>query len=94
MRDGIHGREYISTLYHGRRLSHLEFDGNGKIVSDIPSTVDIPVPIILDAPIVSGAGRNILLALAKVATTLKTFAILDAMEYWDDLKAYRANLIP
>lgn len=47
-RDGIHGREYISTSVDiGKKPSYLEFDENGKAVF-LPSVVDIPMPMIVD----------------------------------------------
>ena len=47
-RDGIHGREYISTSVDiGRKLSHLEFDGK-KPTSALPVIVNIPMPLIID----------------------------------------------
>ncbi len=50
-RDGIHGREYISTAVDlGRKLNHLEFDGSGALVSKIFDIVDVPIPIIFDMP--------------------------------------------
>jgi len=50
-RDGIHGREYISTSVElGRKLNHLTFDDCGKLLSKIHDTIDIPIPIIFDFP--------------------------------------------
>jgi len=47
-RDGIHGREYISTSVDiGRKPAHLEFK-EGQIVSETPEILDIPIPLILD----------------------------------------------
>jgi hypothetical protein len=47
-RDGIHGREYISTSVDiGKKPSYLEFDDEGKPASP-PSVVDIPMPMIVD----------------------------------------------
>lgn len=47
-RDGIHGREYISTSVDiGKKPSYLEFDENGK-AAFLPSVVDIPMPMIVD----------------------------------------------
>jgi len=47
-RDGIHGREYISTSVDiGKKPSYLEFDENGK-ASDLPSVLSIPMPMIID----------------------------------------------
>ena len=94
-RDGIHGREYISTSVDlGRRLQSLKFDKNQKLVSSVPKIIEIPIPIIFDAPLSCETGRNLQLALAKAATRLKTFAIVKASEYSPDLDRYKANLIP
>jgi len=94
-RDGIHGREYISTSVDlGRKLSHLEFDESGRLLSDSPKTIEIPIPMILDAPLNSTTRRSIQLALAKAAARLNTFSIVNAKEYSDDLAPYRLNLIP
>jgi NAD-dependent dihydropyrimidine dehydrogenase PreA subunit len=94
-RDGIHGREYISTSVDlGRRLQSLKFDKNKKLVSEIPKTIEIPIPMILDAPLSCAASSNLQLALAKAAVGLKTFAIANAREYTSDLVHYSANLMP
>ncbi|MBO3802580.1 MAG: hypothetical protein JTT11_01690, partial [Candidatus Brockarchaeota archaeon] len=93
-RDGIHGREYISTSVDlGRRLQRLEFDEAGKLISNVPRTVEIPVPIILDA-LTSRTGRGLQLALAKAAAALGTFAVVNARERSEDLEVYGHNLIP
>ena len=48
-RDGIHGREYISTSVDiGRKLNHLVFDSEKNLQSQIPKTIDLPIPIIFD----------------------------------------------
>ena len=94
-RDGIHGREYISTSVDlGRRLQSLEFDENEELVSNVPRTIEIPIPMIFDAPLGCRTNRNLQLALAKAAAGLKTFAIVNAREYSSDLTHYKANLIP
>ena len=94
-RDGIHGREYISTQVDlGRRLQSLKFDKNGKLVSNVPKTIEIPIPMILDSPFKCGTSENLQLALAKAAAGLKTIAILNAREYSSDLTHYRASLMP
>jgi NAD-dependent dihydropyrimidine dehydrogenase PreA subunit len=94
-RDGIHGREYISTSVDlGRRLQSLEFDDNEKLVSDVPKTIEIPIPIIFDAPLNCRTRGNLQLALAKAAAGLKTFAIINARKYSSDLAQHKTNLIP
>jgi ferredoxin len=47
-RDGIHGREYISTAVDiGRKPSLLTFE-KGELTSPLPPLVDIPLPLIID----------------------------------------------
>jgi ferredoxin len=49
-RDGIHGREYISTAVDiGRKVPVLSFLEN-KTTTILPPIVDIPLPIIIDMP--------------------------------------------
>ncbi|MFQ6124535.1 MAG: glutamate synthase-related protein [Candidatus Heimdallarchaeota archaeon] len=94
-RDGIHGREYISTSVDlGRKLASLEFDKAGNLLSDIPRVFEIPIPMILDAPLPSRSDRTLQLTIAKAATRLNTFAVVNAKGYTDDLMPYQANLIP
>jgi ferredoxin len=94
-RDGIHGREYISTSVDlGRRLDFLRFDHKQKLVSQVPKTIEIPLPAVFDAPLSCRTIQNLQLALAKAAAELKTFAIVKAGEYSSDLALYGANLIP
>jgi ferredoxin len=48
-RDGIHGREYISTTVDiGRKPDHLVF--SGKKVKNPPATFSTPLPVLLDVP--------------------------------------------
>jgi NAD-dependent dihydropyrimidine dehydrogenase PreA subunit len=94
-RDGIHGREFISTSVDlGRRLRSLEFNENGELVSSVPKTIEIPIPIIFDAPLSCRTSRNLQLAVVKAASMLKTFAIIKAREYSSDLAHYETNIIP
>lgn len=93
-RDGIHGREYISTTVDlGRKPRNLVFRGS-RLVSEPPRVVEIPVPIILDAPLSSSSSRGLTLALAKAASMLDTFSILNAEDYFDGLSPYFFNLMP
>jgi ferredoxin len=47
-RDGIHGREYISTSVDiGKKPSYLNFDEENKPPA-LPSVIDIPMPMIVD----------------------------------------------
>ena len=69
-RDGVYGREYISTSVDiGRKPTSLDFTK----IDQAPSTVEIPVPIIFDKlPAGSGDVRS---ALGKAAEKLGTFYV-------------------
>ncbi|MBN1607819.1 MAG: hypothetical protein JW940_14370 [Polyangiaceae bacterium] len=47
-RDGIHGREYISTgIDIGRKVKHLVFQ-NGRLAQEPPPLVETPLPVMFD----------------------------------------------
>lgn len=93
-RDGIHGREYISTSVElGRKLNHLTFDENGKLLSKIHDTVDIPIPIIFDIP-EENLSPNVKLAQVRAAAELNTCIVLPANHIAADMKKYAGNIIP
>ncbi len=74
-RDGIHGREYISTsVYIGRKPAFLEFKDK-KL--ELPSVFEIPIPIIFDTlPL----NLDIRVIAAKAAFELGTLAIMKSPE--------------
>ncbi|MCX8183499.1 MAG: glutamate synthase-related protein [Crenarchaeota archaeon] len=93
-RDGIHGREHISTMVDlGSKPCMLVFR-DSRLVSEPPRLVEIPVPMVLDAPLSSSSDRNLSLALAKAVSMLGTFSIIKAEDYFDDLSPYGFNLMP
>ena len=85
-RDGIHGREYISTAVDvGRKLPAIKFDAHGNVVSHIPPTLSLPLPIIFDTLPFDNAkhfnrtfiGENVYEAMARAASSLGTFMIVN-----------------
>jgi ferredoxin len=93
-RDGIHGREYINTGVNlGRKLNHLVFDARGQLVSKVPETIDIPLPIIFDitAFTMSPAIEE---ALFKAAVEIGTSVMIPAKDITAGLEKYSANIIP
>ena len=93
-RDGIHGREYISTSVElGRKLNHLTFDENGKLLSKIHNTVDLPIPIIFDFP-KENLSPNVKVAIVRAAAELNTCIVLSADDITADIKKYIKNIIP
>ena len=75
-RDGIHGREYISTsVVLGGAPEMLEFDRAGRLLSDLPPTLDLPLPVAFGPLPWALPGRAALRALTEAADRLGTLAI-------------------
>src|SRR6266849_7538889 len=85
-RDGVYGREYISTSVDiGRKPTSVDFTK----IDRAPPTVEIPVPIIFDkVPAGDGAART---AVGKAAEKLETFYVSRSRTPFD---SGPANLIP
>ncbi|MBI2868863.1 MAG: alpha-hydroxy-acid oxidizing protein [Chloroflexi bacterium] len=93
-RDGIHGREYISTLIElGRRPERLRFVADGELLPGGARFVAIPVPVILDMAPLSLAGGQVREALARAAAALGTLAVATADEARGTLAPYKDSLI-
>ena len=89
-RDGIHGREYISTVIElGRRPSVLEFDESNKLITEMPLFREIPIPMVLEIPERKFVTKQIKKAIVSAAASTRTFAVInldDISEINDDLK--------
>ena len=74
-RDGIHGREYISTSVDvGRKLPYLAFcDGQLAVAS--PPLVELPLPIIFDVVPEHWQRGPVLESIAAAAAELGTMAV-------------------
>jgi ferredoxin len=93
-RDGIHGREYISTTVDlGRKLMALEFAPDGSLRSVAPPLVEIPLPAIFDVLPFSPPGKGIPLALLESAKLLGTFAIVRQSALDSEMEKYLSNII-
>ncbi len=77
-RDGIHGREYISTVIElGRKPARLEFcDGN--LVTEAPPFHELQIPVILDVPPAGIVSESVRQSIAIAATRLSTLAVATA----------------
>lgn len=93
-RDGIHGREYISTLIElGRRPEHLQFDEQGDLVTDVPAFTEIPIPIVLDLPdnkFVTDLAKE---AIAAAAVSINTLAVASVKDANGVLERHKEQLI-
>ena len=76
-RDGIHGREFISTVTDiGSKPMHLSFDSKGKIISDEPSTFSTQLPILFDSPPQTVRNSKLIQILSKTAREIESLAFL------------------
>jgi ferredoxin len=93
-RDGIHGREYISTTIDiGRKLMMLDLASDGGIKSDVPPLVEIPLPVMFDILPWSPPPKQITLTFLEAARILGTFAVVRESEFGPDMKAYLPHTI-
>jgi glutamate synthase domain-containing protein 2 len=94
-RDGIHGREYISTQVDlGGGLTALEFGPGGELRSVLPPAVSLPLPVLLGPLLMPLVGRGALMSLAQAAKSLGTLTLIYPQEYGSDLEAYGPWLAP
>ncbi len=94
-RDGIHGREYISTVVDlGPRLTQLHFENGALAIEELPKTFTIPLPALFDILPLPIPGRAIHVARAKAAFELGNFAIIRIAELEDDILPFAENVIP
>lgn len=76
-RDGIHGREYISTAVDlGKAPAYLRFNDEGDLDEGMPSLIDIPLPILLKVPSFGDIGANTIQGWAMAAKRLGTLMAL------------------
>lgn len=93
-RDGIHGREYISTVIElGRRPAFLEFDANGDVTTVMPSFTEIPLPVLLEIPESQFVQESAKQAIAKAAGRAGTFVFADYDDFTGCLNTENAHTI-
>ena len=80
-RDGIHGREFISTVVDiGYRPNYLAFDEAGKLIGSRPKVISIPLPLLFDRPAPSDRGETLSRITSNAAAELQTLAVLPVAE--------------
>lgn len=93
-RDGIHGREYISTMVEmGRKHMGLRFDGEGNLLSPALPFVEIPLPVIFDRLPWSPPAHAITLAFLQAAEMLGTFAYVNSSRLVSEYEPYLKNML-
>jgi ferredoxin len=86
-RDGIHGREYISTSVDiGKKPSYLTFK-EGKLSSDLSSLLSIPFPVIFDMPSPDHAIPRLEPFIIEAAKRTGLIALIDSKK-WKDMSKY------
>jgi len=81
-RDGIHGREYISTSVDiGRKPSLLEFDRDSLLLTKMPPILEQPIPMVMDIARLRSLTDTIVDGFSLAAKHLDTvmFAPFDAL---------------
>ncbi len=91
-RDGIHGREFISTSVQlgWKPLMH-EFDEQGALKSTTSSLIELPIPVLFDQLPVSESGAYA--ATVAAANTLETLAIVP-IEFLDRSLSQSNSVVP
>jgi ferredoxin len=76
-RDGIHGREYISTSVDlGRKPMFLTFNEQGELDWPSPPVLELPLPILLAEPSLGANPGHLQEIITQAAFDLGTLAIL------------------
>ncbi|MBI4964928.1 MAG: hypothetical protein HY913_16765 [Desulfomonile tiedjei] len=93
-RDGIHGREYISTVVDiGRRPSCLEFGPGDKLLTEPRPSIRIPIPIVLDVLPFGDMSPNVWRAMARAAAELNTLMVTP-QSVLNELAEFTPYLVP
>lgn len=89
-RDGIHGRETISTAIDlGRRPEALRFDEQGNLLMDLPPFIEIPLPILFTLPEGAYVPAVVTEALLRAAHQLGTLVLLRPGDWQAGWEAYQ-----
>jgi len=76
-RDGIHGREFISTMVDiGKKPPFLPFNDRGEAVDTELNAITTQVPFLFDVPASSAQSKSLLPILAEAARQIETLVIV------------------
>ncbi len=93
-RDGIHGREYISTNVDiGRKLNHLAFE-DGRLSVTPPPVQELPLPILLENIPVHWRRGKVLESLVTAAAQTGIKSVVPAEELRHGLQVEANAVIP
>jgi ferredoxin len=93
-RDGIHGREYISTSVDiGRKLKRLEFKDN--LLESTPSPLfELPLPVFFDVIPENWRRGSVIESLLRAAAAIETMAVVRDDDGAADLATEHKRIIP
>jgi glutamate synthase domain-containing protein 2 len=76
-RDGIHGREFISTAVElGEKPQFLHFDQGGRVMGAVPRVISLPIPFLFDLPAAGAESPRVLRILVGAAERVETLAVV------------------
>jgi ferredoxin len=94
-RDGIHGREYISTMVElSRRPTRLEFAKDMSLTTQLKPILEIPLPVMLQEPKFGILSENELLSMAMAAQAVGSLLFISSESYTPIFDKYASNLVP
>ena len=96
-RDGIHGREFISTgVDLGRKAGFLKFDKDGHFSKrDEHSVIELPIPLVMDLSRLRTMHPNLMEGYIRAAKELDTFVLASpALVPHDVPEDLRAHIVP
>jgi hypothetical protein len=94
-RDGIHGREYISTSVDiGPKPMRLRFSPDGALLTVPSPLLEVQLPAILDVPGWPVECPHLAAARAEAAMKLKTLAVIPAEEASELAAEYLPFVVP
>jgi len=94
-RDGIHGREYISTAVDiGKKPSCLPFNEEGELEKEVNGVINIPLPIMLRIPPFGSITGETVKGWAIAAKRLATMLAVPEEKMDPDLDAFAGDIIP
>lgn len=93
-RDGIHGREFISTVVHvGDKPSYLVFDEQSKPAGKVPHGFFLPLPMLFDLPPASLLSGPLVRIFSESARELETLVILPVSQI-NSLGLHGKHIVP
>ena len=93
-RDGIHGREYISTSVDiGRKLAHLTFC-DGQLSVAPPPLIQSPLPLLFEAMPPRWQHEAVIHATVRAATQLGLYAVIPSQDIPAGLAMESDRIVP